>query len=137
MRESQYRREVVCRWFWKAQNDLKVAELLLREEFPGEAAFHAQQAVEKALKAVLTALGERPPKTHRVELLLELIARSGVDVEGLQALGLESLSNYAIEARYPDLGEEPTREEAEEALRIAREAVEWVRERLGEMGIEC
>ena len=112
MRESQYRREVVCRWIWKARSDLKVAELLLREGFLGESAFHSQQAVEKALKATLVALGERPPRTHRVELLLELIARSGVDVESLRVLGLESLSSYAVEARYPDLGEEPTEKEA-------------------------
>ena len=44
------------------------------------------------------------------------------------------LTDYSVGARYPG---PPVVEEAREALRIAREAVEWVRERLGEKGVEC
>lgn len=35
--------------------------------------FHAQQAVEKGLKAVLAARGEAVPKTHDLTFLLQLL----------------------------------------------------------------
>jgi HEPN domain-containing protein len=35
--------------------------------------FHAQQAAEKALKAVLIAKGIPPPKTHNIRILLDLL----------------------------------------------------------------
>ena len=136
MRESQYRREVTCRWLEKAVGDLRAAQLLLQEE-PDYSSFHSQQAAEKALKAVLVALGVRPPKTHSLELLAELIARQGISIENLNSHGLETLSGYAVEARYPDFGEEPTPEEAREALEAAKRVVEWAKEKLREMGIEC
>ena len=61
---------VVCMWLEKAMRDLRAAQLLLDEELYDEAAFHSQQAAEKALKALLVALRIRPPKTHSLEHLL-------------------------------------------------------------------
>jgi HEPN domain-containing protein len=118
MKESLHE-EVVCRWLRKAIEDLEIAERIL-PDYPGGSTFHSQQAVEKALKALLIALGKRPPKTHRIELLLELIKRSDVDVSEIEAYEPEKLSNYAVEARYPDFGEEPSLEEAKEAYKIAK-----------------
>ncbi len=137
MKESQYEREVVCKWLRKAEKDLGAASLLLQEDFFGESAFHSQQAAEKALKAILIAIGQRPPRTHRLELLLELIARHSIDIENIRELDLGTLSDYAVEARYPDFGEEPSASEAQEALSIAGRVVEWAREKLGEIGVNC
>ena len=120
----------------KAKEDLTVAEDEL-DKITWASTFHSQQTAEKALKALLIALGKRPPKTHRIELLIELVRISGVETRELQEQGLEKLSNYAVEARYPDFEEEPSEEEAEEALRLARKVLEWVTERLKEMGIKC
>jgi len=39
--------------------------------------FHAQQAVEKLLKAWLSQLGVNYPKTHNLQTLLELLERRG------------------------------------------------------------
>ena len=47
------------------------------------------------------------------------------------------LSDYAVEARYLDFEEEPTVEEALNALSIARSVIEWVRTHLSGRGIEC
>ena len=38
------------RWWQMASDDLRVAELILREGIYHQACFHAQQCVEKALK---------------------------------------------------------------------------------------
>ena len=55
-------------WMAKATNDLVAGERLLAAGGPYDAVcFHAQQAVEKALKALL-ALAQAPiPHTHNLE----------------------------------------------------------------------
>ena len=89
------------------------------------------------MKALITALGEQPSKTHNITKLLQVIEERGVDASGLRGWGVERLTVYAVEARYPDFEEEPTVEEAQEALGLARAVVEWVIGKLGEKGIEC
>jgi len=42
--------------------------------------FHAQEAVEKAIKAVLAMRGAEFPFTHNLALLLQLCADAGIDV---------------------------------------------------------
>jgi len=45
---------------------------------PEDAAFHAQQSAEKALKALLSDRGVAFPRTHAVEVLLDLLEVDGV-----------------------------------------------------------
>jgi HEPN domain-containing protein len=42
--------------------------------------FHAQQAVEKALKVALTLTGVDYPKTHDIDFLLALVERHSVEI---------------------------------------------------------
>lgn len=42
--------------------------------------FHAQQAAEKMLKAVLASRGINYPKTHNLRVLIELLATGGVEL---------------------------------------------------------
>jgi HEPN domain-containing protein len=52
-------------WLQKASGDLAAAQALLQPSIPPwTAAFHAQQCVEKCLKAVLVALDRPFPKSH-------------------------------------------------------------------------
>lgn len=60
--------------------------------------FHAQQAIEKGLKAWLTALGATYPKTHDLNLLLTLLEERNQAVEDLWDL-LE-FNPYAVQFRY-------------------------------------
>lgn len=78
------------------------------EDFPDEIfGFHAQQAVEKALKAWLAVLGVQFPKTHDLKLLLDLLGERGVPTEGLQSF--VDLNAFAVQYRYESLysDEEP------------------------------
>ena len=125
---------IACEWFRKALDDLRAARILLEEGLVSESAFHSQQAVEKALKALIVALGMKPPKSHRIEKLLGLL-EGKVDVRWAYEQDLPALTFYAVEVRYP--GPPVVEEEAEEALRIAENVVEWVRGRLGERGVVC
>ena len=75
----------VRRWVEKASTDIKTAEILLKsDDCPTESVcFHAQQAVEKLLKAYLTAKGERTGKTHDIATLLEKCISIDEDFENL------------------------------------------------------
>lgn len=102
---------------------------------PDYSAFHSQQAVEKALKALLIALGKRPPRTHSIGLLLDEVKEAGLEVHDI--FDARILTDYAVEARYPDFEEVVAENEALEALSLAEKVVKWVRERLREKGIAC
>lgn len=69
--------------------------------------FHAQQAVEKTLKAWLAALGLEYPLTHNLARLLALLEKQGAGVD--EFWDLAEYTAYAVEYRYGTLGmaEEP------------------------------
>src|SRR5215471_3695038 len=67
---------VAWEWVTKAENDLKTAahSLRLGKGCPTDTvSFHAQQVVEKYLKALLTARGIPFPKTHNIRTLVEML----------------------------------------------------------------
>ncbi len=70
--------------------------------------FDAQQAAEKAIKAILIYLDVRFPYVHDLAQLLTLVEQAGQNVSDAtrQAAGL---SDYAVETRYPGLSEPVTR----------------------------
>jgi len=94
-----------------AAEDMTVLNLLLEEErMPiRPSGFHAQQAVEKALKAWLVFLDEDYPLTHSLFALLELVRKSGADCGKFESLA--GLTPYAVELRYdtavPDVQVDP------------------------------
>jgi hypothetical protein len=60
-------------WLRYAAEDLRVALLEAGLVSPRVQCFHAQQAVEKAIKGLLTSLGIGFPKRHDLNLLNELL----------------------------------------------------------------
>jgi HEPN domain-containing protein len=79
--------------------------------------FHAQQCVEKYLKALLVYDATTFPKTHDIGLLIQLLpdgARPALTVEEMRRL-----TDYATGARNPGWGEIPL-DEAREAVEVAR-----------------
>lgn len=66
--------------------------------------FHAQQAVEKALKAWIAALGGEYPYRHDLGELISVLQRRGVDVEGLW--DLVEYTDYGVRLRYESLDDE-------------------------------
>ena len=107
-------------WLRKAQSDLRAIEILLKDsDFPPDiVCYHAQQAAEKALKALLTAYGVPFPKSHDLVLLNRLLP-STVDV-GVQSRVLAELSYFAVGSRYPGELEEYSHGLAEKLSQHAR-----------------
>jgi HEPN domain-containing protein len=110
-------------WLRQARVDLRVARLapddMEREPF----AFHAQQAAEKALKAVLLTRGIRFPFVHDLERLLELLERDGVYPPG-PVHDAGRLTGYAVLTRYPH-DDAVTEDEFRQAMTIAEAVVRW------------
>ncbi len=63
--------------------------------------FHAQQAIEKSLKAVLFARGEEFRRTHDLYELADRLEKTGVFLPH-NAEELAQISPYAVEYRYGD-----------------------------------
>ena len=86
--------------------------------------FHAEQAVEKALKSVLAIRAVEYPFTHDLELLVALCERAGVILPA-EFADVPRLSPYAAQLRYGSGG--PSTVDRSTALRWATVAVDWAR----------
>jgi HEPN domain-containing protein len=120
-------------WLRYAEADLNLARMPLPEGTMHEQlCFHAQQAAEKALKAVLVSLGSDFPHTHDLRILTEIISRQiAISPSIAKFAGL--LTPYAVAFRYPG-GYEPVQdEERQEAVSAARDVVEWARQYLSQL----
>lgn len=91
-----------------------------------QAGFHAQQAVEKAIKAVILARRGDFPFTHDIASLFDILCKCGVILPEEISRASE-LSAYAVEVRYPGLDEPVDPEEAREAFATATAVVAWAR----------
>ena len=99
---EEAKQALVDEWLRKAEDDIRVIDLLNREDpqLVNPMAFHAQQAVEKLLKAVLTWHQIPFPKTHDIERLLVLVASAAPELaDGLSEASM--LTVYGVESRYP------------------------------------
>lgn len=91
-----------------ARDDDAAARTLLEAESPDSVVgFHCQQAVEKALKAVLAARSVEFPFTHDIGLLIQLCEDAGVPLPEALA-DVDRLTPFAVHMRYgaifgPDL----------------------------------
>ncbi len=115
-------------WLMRARADLALAKAPLP---PGalyeDLCFHAQQAAEKAIKAVYRKKGWMFRYTHDLkELLIELRNRGVVVPDDLEQAAI--LTDYAHQLRYPGLEEPVTKQEYEEAVVLAQRVVDWAAE---------
>lgn len=117
-------------WASYAEEDLIMAKSALRRNKPLTTAscFHSQQCAEKYLKAMLIDKNIEFPKTHDLLILNTLCNTAGI-LTGFTKDDLGRLSGYAIHTRYP--GNQPTSDEAQEALKIALSVRKFSRSFLG------
>jgi HEPN domain-containing protein len=116
-------------WLRRARSSLLQAQAQQPGVYLEDLCFSAQQAAEKALKALLIYLCIHFPYIHDINRLMELIAQAGVDIPE-QVLAAGSLSDYAVEARYPGTAEPVTQAEYLEAVNLARTVILWIESQL-------
>jgi HEPN domain-containing protein len=115
-------------WLARARGDLALARAPLPPGgFYEDLCFHAQQAPEKALKAVYLHGGWTFRYVHDLEELITGLRQNGLRVpEAVEDAVV--LTSYAFEARYPGLAEPVSEEEYRQALELAQMVVRWAEE---------
>ncbi|BER91413.1 MAG: hypothetical protein PWP60_1197 [Candidatus Atribacteria bacterium] len=121
-------------WLSYALEDLIMAQKALEMGIYRQTCFHAQQTVEKGFKAILL---EKGVKIRRIHNLLEISGE-------LEACGMHlpvelselDFLNRVYRLRYPpDIGllpyGQPTEEDAQKAVKIARIVMDWIQQILG------
>lgn len=119
-------RELFRAWLARASDDLRIAHLALEEDPPitWAAAYHAQQAAEKALKGAIAAGGIAPAPTHDLVALLRA-AGAAVDLRAFEEEA-ELLNEYAVVPRYPEVAQSYPAEDARKAVEAAERIVAGV-----------
>ena len=116
-------------WLRYAEADLEMTRIPLPPHgLYEQLCFHAQQAAEKSIKAVLIREGVPFPRAHSIERLVDLLPPGIVRTADLVAAA--QLSEYATTFRYPGEEEAVSEEEYHEALRIAESVFVWASARI-------
>ena len=89
-------------WIEHAEEDFLVVEnLLSAAKVPwGPVCFHAEQAAEKYLKALLISRSVRPPRTHNLLDVLGLCRSAGADPGRIDG-DCAALTTFVFDPRYP------------------------------------
>lgn len=129
-------KEEALKWLEFSKEDMRMAELAMREEIYNQVCFHSQQCIEKSLKAILAAEGMNIPRTYKVtDLIAEVNKVVGEDLFE-KFKGIEIIDQYYVPTRYPDavLGilpeGMPGRDEAMEAIEFARAISRYALQRI-------
>lgn len=129
-------KKITEEWLKAARDDLMVIEKIIDSEYLTHiVAFHAQQAIEKVIKAVMEEINIDIPKIHN---LLTLFVR----IEGNTSYSvdqdlLKTLDALYIDSRYPgDFGllpnGKPDLKDAQRFFHEAREVYETIKKELSE-----
>jgi HEPN domain-containing protein len=121
--------ELARRFLTLADRDIKAFrklsdDLEIDDEIVG---FHAQQAVEKCLKAVLAKHRVEVRKTHDLQILIELLAQNNLPGPPLRE-GIDTLGPFAVELRYDLMVTEPL--DREQARKVVDTVRRWAEQQL-------
>ncbi len=123
-------------WLESAKLDLEDAEIALKLKRWFRAAFFAQQAAEKALKALyFVILRREPPKLHTVTELYAELREGGFRLPPELERSIYILNKYYTVTRYPDAAnglpsESVDEVEARRAVEVARGVYEEAKRRV-------
>jgi HEPN domain-containing protein len=107
------------RAFRKLSDDLEIDDEVV--------GFHAQQAVEKCLKAVLAKHRVEVRRTHDLQVLIELLAQNNLPSPPLRE-GIDTLGPFAVELRYDLMVTEPL--DREQARKVTESVRRWAEQQL-------
>jgi HEPN domain-containing protein len=110
--------DVLRQWLRFAEEDLQTARTLLGQGgVPRTSCFHAQQAAEKAMKAIFVYSQVEYPYSHDLDSLRDRLPEGWEVKEKFPDLA--GLTAWAVQARYPGEEIEASRQDAEDAVEQA------------------
>ena len=112
-------------WLARAKSSLAISKNKSDDDiYYEDLCFQAQQAVEKALKALLIFYSVEPEKTHNLVSLAKTLSKyTDVPEEINEAV---ILNDYAVQTRYPGAYTPIDEEEYNNAVTVAEKCVQWV-----------
>jgi HEPN domain-containing protein len=130
---SMKRQQRASEWLQRAKSNMarakagKVSSEILYEDL----CYDAQQAVEKALKALCILHEILFPKTHDIAYLMELLEKERVPIPD-EVYKARILTGYAVETRYPGEYEPVNEDDYLNAVRLAGKVVTWVENKMSD-----
>ena len=116
-------------WMNRARSDLTQAKSRVSGVYLENLCFNAQQAAEKAIKAVMLTRNIEFPFVHDLAYLLSLLEDGGeVIPEAIRRAS--DLTDYATITRYPGAIRPVSEAEYREAIAIAEAIVQWAEEQI-------
>ena len=116
-------------WLNRARSNLARARAVTAEAYLEDYCFDAQQAAEKAIKAVMLKRGIDFPYIHDIARLLRLLEFDGQAVPERFERAAD-LTRYATSMRYPGTDEPVSAETHAEAVAVAEAVVRWAEEQV-------
>ena len=111
-------------WIRRAKSNLALSGTIHEDVDFADLCFDAQQAAEKAIKAVFIHRNETFPFSHDLEKLLRLLEGNGLKVPQYVHVAKE-LTRFAHVTRYPGLADPVTKRTHRRAVRIAEAVLRW------------
>jgi HEPN domain-containing protein len=111
-------------WLNRARSNLELARAWSAGIYLEDLCFNAQQATEKAIKALLIQHDIEFPYVHDLSSLLTLLEGAGQELPEFVKQA-ERLTRFAVFTRYPGISPPVTEEEYKEAVSLAEEVVRW------------
>lgn len=128
-KEKDCMNPLTLEWIQRAEEDYNTVKWLHQSPNPlhNSICFHAQQCIEKYLKAWLQAANIPVPSTHNLEELLALIVPT-LPAWHFRQPDSKIITAYAVESRYP--GDSATTDNTQHAMHICDEVRQAVRTQL-------
>lgn len=130
MREKKRSPDNPAEWIVRAKSSLALATAGTPGVLYEDLCFQAQQAAEKALKAVFVSQKIPYQYTHDINALLSGLEQQGVEIP-LPLWDAVTLTSFASDTRYPGTATPVTKEEYRAAVRLAQEILHWAEEQVG------
>ena len=116
-------------WMNRARSNLAMAKNRIPGTYLEDLCFQAQQAAEKAIKAVMIKRGVDFPYVHDLARLLSLLEEGGEHIPEMVATA-EELTPYASVTRYPGTVRPVDEQDYIAAVKIAEVVIRWAEERI-------
>ena len=116
-------------WLYRARSSLALAHQKTTDVCYEDLCYQAQQATEKAIKAVLVDRKIPYPYTHDINALLSVLEQNGISFpENLWSAVI--LTTYASDTRYLGFDKPVTKDEYDKAIILAHIILHWAEEQM-------
>ncbi len=126
MRHERHAPDSPWEWLNRAGSDLVIARSRLEGAYLEDLCYHAQQAAEKAMKAVLLHRRGTFPYIHDLAELVNQLRQSGLEVPAA-VIEAVTLTEFAVAGRYPGFDEPLSIDQWQHAVTKAEKTLEWAR----------